>query len=264
MKQETRTFGSFWSCGSLLPEDEVNTLTGFLTCKAPDAPPAAAATTVTAKQCSATNQDPVTSNTTDASSRPYQRTSSPARPWAMQVGSSDAPIDMRDAASTVATPIEPKRPAREVKKTTMLRELRQQREATPTRVERPKTATPPVSDDNSITEKAAPHFPGPEVAYRHRRTPEPEQRRVHNMRLSPEGRIKSTLASSKNQGTGIELRKVFENEEFVTFRKVAYSGKTNIPFSMHDSELEPDSDDSQSRKSSSHQVLVVTKKRYPR
>jgi hypothetical protein len=249
MKQDTRTI-SFWNCGSLLPDDEINVLTGFLTCKVPDIVPATTTTTVIKDHSEREYQDQLSDPIYSIERSPTKQRASSPRPWATQAGTNEAPIDIQDASIDETAPAE---------STSQIQESRE--DSLPARVQLINDMIP-EEDDNSITEDPVPRVPGPEVV-----TTTTNRRRLHvperkaSIRVTPEGPKKA--AATMNHGTGIELRKVFENEEYVTFRKVPYSGKLkSIPFVKCDVEAE---DDCHSRRSNnSHQVLVVTKKRYPR
>lgn len=278
MKQENRSVGGWilGACGPLLPDDEINVLTGFLTCKVPNpsSAPNTAGEVLRPDTSHETLTDPIYSLERPSLSKQQDRSSSPL-PWAEQTGSYEAPITIQSEMVNGDIDSESKIESTNNNSKLLKPESlwhREARQETPANIRRHRVRALAPMDENSLTEDAAhpsppspPRFPGPEVATNCRRRLLNKDRRPGS--LAPSSRLSCrSPSSSMDYGIGIELRKVFENEEFVTFRKVPYSSKPSIPCSMHDGELTRDDDvDVQSRRSNaSHQVLVVTKKRYSR
>lgn len=227
----------FGNCGplQLLASDEISVITSFLTCKDPSA---GGEWKFPAQNDYTKNEDPIYS--VDRS--PASRDTTPP-PWARTTGSRDAPIDMRDAPSLATT--------ENYRRTRSLLDIRhdielQQRER--------RTRQEDLDDNNSITEESSTHD---DESHRIRSTLPVKSAYNATIRESSL-RVKSSPRMSNSLFMEVELRKVFENDEFVTFRK-CYTGKSTTPFSTNGNE----EDDLQSR-TSSHHVLVVTKRKHYR
>jgi hypothetical protein len=214
----------------LLPDDEINVLTGFLTCKDPTEP-----LPVVLNKSHDNNVDDDLHDSMDHI--PQKR--SLQQPWATRTGSRDAPIDIRDAPAAYEGQTDQSFSRRQGRP-----ESRTQREETYS-----------SSEENSITEApAAPRFPGPETSSSYR-TRRPSS-------VAAESTTPRQTSENRHRAVKLELRKVFENEEFVTFRKVAYTGKSTLLPSMTVPMDDGDNVPARSRSSKAHQVLVVTKNKY--